>query len=122
MICYKPSFPPPDQAENDAKDKVYQLRESFTPSFLRPSRIVHTVIPDTSGIAFFVREIPNQVGNDIVDKFQCDSGSQAGMTEEKQSCLSAIPPDQVEGDVKDTIYQTTGIVHTVIPDPRSGRE
>jgi len=26
-------------------------------------------------------EIPNQVGNDITDKFQGDSGSQAGMTE-----------------------------------------
>ena len=50
---------PPDQAEGDVKDMIYQI----------------------AGIAFFVREIPNQVGNDITDKFQCDSGSQAGMTE-----------------------------------------
>jgi len=33
------------------------------------------------------------------------------------ACLSVIPaPDQVEGDIKDTVYQTAGIVHAVIPD------
>jgi len=33
------------------------------------------------------------------------------------ACLSIIlTPDQVEGDVKDTVYQTTGIAHAVIPD------
>jgi hypothetical protein len=36
------SFPPPDQVGGDVKNMVYQ----------------------TTGIAFFVREIPNQVGND----------------------------------------------------------
>ena len=36
--------------------------------------------------------------------------------EMKDVCLSVISPDQVEGDIKDTIYQTTGIAHTVIPD------
>jgi hypothetical protein len=40
------SFPTPDQIEGDVKDTIYQ----------------------TTGIAFFVREIPNQVGNDIMDK------------------------------------------------------
>jgi len=39
MICYKPSFPPPDQVEGDVKDKVYQLRESFTPSFPTPDQV-----------------------------------------------------------------------------------
>ena len=52
------SFPTTDQVEGDIKDMVYQT-----------VRIIRSVIPDTSGIAFFVREIPNQVGNDIVDKF-----------------------------------------------------
>jgi hypothetical protein len=41
MICYKPSSPPLDQVEGDVKDMVYQI-----------AGIVHTVIPDTSGIAF----------------------------------------------------------------------
>ena len=40
-------IPTPDQAEGDVKDTVYQ----------------------TAGIAFFVREISNQVGNDVMDKF-----------------------------------------------------
>ena len=30
--------------------------------------------------------------------------------------LSFPTPDQVEDDVKETIYQTTGIPHAVIPD------
>jgi len=35
---------------------------------------------------------------------------------------TVIPaPDQVEDDVKDTIYQIAKIPHAVIPDPRSGR-
>ena len=47
----------------------------------------------------------------------------AGRNDEmKDACLSVIlTPDQVEGDIKDTVYQTTGIAHAVIPDPRSGR-
>ena len=52
------SFPTPDQVEGDVKDMIYQLRES----------------------PFFKDGISNQVGNDITDKFQGDSGSQAGMT------------------------------------------
>jgi len=40
-------IPDPDQAEGDIKDTIYQ----------------------NVGIAFFVREIPNKVGNDIMDKF-----------------------------------------------------
>jgi len=53
--------------------------------------IVHTVIPDTSGIAFFVREIPNQV-DDITDKFQGDSGSSTGMTEDLRMKALTRPP------------------------------
>jgi len=34
----------------------------------------------------------------------------------KKSCLGVILPDQVEGDVKDAVYQTTGIAYPVIPD------
>jgi len=34
----------------------------------------------------------------------------------KKACLSVIFPDQVEDDVKDTVYQTMGIAHIVIPD------
>ena len=34
----------------------------------------------------------------------------------EKACLSVILSDQVEDDVKDTIYQTTGIPHAVIPD------
>ena len=34
----------------------------------------------------------------------------------KKSCLSVIPPDQVEGDIKDKVYQTTRIAYAVIPD------
>ena len=90
MICYKPSFPPPDQAEGDIKDTIYQttgiahtviLRESFTPSFP-----IHRESP------FCKNEIPNQVGNDIVDKFQCDSGSEAGMTEGLRMKALTRPP------------------------------
>jgi len=42
----------------------------------------------------------------------------AGRNDEmKDACLSVIPtPDQVEGGVKDTVYQTMGIAHAVIPD------
>jgi len=40
-------IPALDQVEDDVKDTVYQ----------------------TAGIAFFVREISNQVGNDVMDKF-----------------------------------------------------
>ena len=38
------------------------------------------------------------------------------MTKEKKSCLCHSDPDQAEGDIKDTVYQTTGIAHIVIPD------
>jgi len=42
----------------DVKDMIYQIMG-----------IAHAVIPDTSGITFFYKdEIPNQVGNDIMDK------------------------------------------------------
>jgi len=33
-----------------------------------------------------------------------------------QSILSSSTPDQVEDDTKDTVYQTAGIAHIVIPD------
>ena len=33
--------------------------------------------------------------------------------------MSFPAPDQVEGDVKDTVYQIARIAHIVIPDPRS---
>jgi len=33
----------------------------------------------------------------------------------KKSCLGGILPDQVEGDIKDTVYPT-GIAYPVIPD------
>ena len=52
-------IPVPDQAEGDIKDTVYP-----------------------TGIALSRKDgIPNQVGNDITNKFQSDSGSQARMTE-----------------------------------------
>jgi len=35
---------------------------------------------DISYLKLIKYEIPNQVGNDIMDKFQCDSGSSTGMT------------------------------------------
>ena len=53
------------------------------------------------------------------------SGSQAGMTRSAHHRLdrrqriihTVIPaPDQVENDVKDTVYQTAGITYPVIPD------
>jgi len=44
VIGNRSPSPTPDQVEGDVKDKVYQT-----------TRIVHIVIPDTSGIAFFVR-------------------------------------------------------------------
>ena len=31
----------------------------------------------------------------------------------KDACLSVIPPDQVGGDIKDTVYQTTQIAFFV---------
>jgi hypothetical protein len=34
----------------------------------------------------------------------------------KKACLSVILFDQVRDDVKDMIYQITGIAHIVIPD------
>jgi len=41
----------------------------------------------------------------------------AGRNDEMNDAyLSVIPPDQVEGGVKDMVYQTTGIAHAVIPD------
>jgi hypothetical protein len=36
---------------------------------------------DISYLKLIKYEIPNQVGNDITDKLQCDSGSSTGMTE-----------------------------------------
>jgi len=36
--------------------------------------------------------------------------------EMKKSCLGVILPDQVEGDIKDAVYQSTGIAYPVIPD------
>ena len=35
----------------------------------------------------------------------------------KKACLSVILSDQVRDDVKDMIYQITGIAHAVIPAP-----
>ena len=128
------SFPTPDGAEGNVKDKVYQTAGIVHTVIPDSSGIVHTVIPDSSGSAFFVREIPNQVGNDITDKSQGDSGSSTGMTEDlrmkaltrppirsrvtlrirfikmRESFIPSFPtPDQVEGDVKDKVYQTAGI-------------
>jgi hypothetical protein len=58
-IAFILSFPTPDQVEGDTKDTVYQ----------------------TAGIALSRKDgIPNQVGNDIMNKFQSDSGSSTGMT------------------------------------------
>jgi hypothetical protein len=31
--------------------------------------------------------------------------------------VSLLPPDQIESDAKDTVYQTAGITHAVIPAP-----
>jgi hypothetical protein len=44
------------------------------------SRKANAKANDISYLKLIKYEIPNQVGNDIMDKFQCDSGSQAGMT------------------------------------------
>ena len=44
------------------------------------------------GNRLVLREIPNQVGNDITDKFQGDSGSQAGMTEGLRMKALTRPP------------------------------
>jgi len=41
----------------------------------------------------------------------------AGRNDKWRSLVCVIPiPDQVGGDAKDAIYQTTGIAHIVIPD------
>jgi hypothetical protein len=57
MICYKPSFPPPDQVGGDVKDMVYQLPESFIPSFPTPDQVegdIKDTIYQTTGIAHIV--------------------------------------------------------------------
>jgi len=81
------SFPTPDQVEDDVKDVVYQT-----------TRIAHIVIPDTSGIAFKSSMRFRLTGRN---------------DEMKKSCLGGILPDRVEGDIKDAVYQTTGIAFFV---------
>jgi len=69
---------PPIRSRVTLRIRFTKLQESFTLSFPTPDRVegdVKDMVYQTVGIAFFVRGIPNQVGNDIVDKFQGDSGS-----------------------------------------------
>ena len=90
------SFPAPDQVEGDVKDTVYQ----------------------TTGIAFFIRMgFPIKLGMTLRTRYHSIFRlfDQNDKTYTSQACpgreslaLSFPAPDQVEGDVKDTVYQIAG--------------
>ena len=98
------SFPTPDQVEDDVKDMVYQLRESLILSFP-----IHRESPLGTQMRFrFFDRNDRRLEDDETEYHR-------PFRERKSFILSFPTPDQAE-DIKDKVYQTAEIAHTVIPD------